>query len=368
MAKRTAQACQTCGAEIYFEGICYKCRAEKKRQEYLALNEMEIKSRIQVICERAEELDKFEDIYDDFISLFCFRGIEAAPVARAAAAKNIYYPDMIYYNAAPDTRDLLIERLVSTADSGEANHILCCLAMIGDDVVRQKFIELDTNPLPWREKLYLDPTAYAMGGGWTVDKAGNKEPLVYDTCYQLVAGNKNDDKAVELCKPRAGETCEKCGCQVMDMLSLDGRDERLAFLETDGVVKAVACPNCATMSEGIFCRYTLDGDSQIIKNDSFAEENYFDADAIKDLAANSYVLDRQPSPIFYGCGDDVVNTVGGRANWVQDFAHLNCPECGKHMKYFAQLQWDTVFDSAEGTLYFELCRDCRIIGMLHQQT
>ena len=45
-----------------------------------------------------------------------------------------------------------------------------------------------------------------------------------------------------------------------------------------------------------------------------------------------------------------------------------CPHCGKPMKYLAQIQWDMVFDCAEGTLYVEFCPDCHIVSMLHQQT
>ena len=45
-----------------------------------------------------------------------------------------------------------------------------------------------------------------------------------------------------------------------------------------------------------------------------------------------------------------------------------CPDCGKPMKYLAQIQWDTVLDGTEGTLYIEVCPDCRIVSMEHQQT
>ena len=48
--------------------------------------------------------------------------------------------------------------------------------------------------------------------------------------------------------------------------------------------------------------------------------------------------------------------------------NYTCPGCGKPMKYLAQIQWDTVFDCAEGTLYVEFCPDCQIVSMRHQQT
>ena len=38
------------------------------------------------------------------------------------------------------------------------------------------------------------------------------------------------------------------------------------------------------------------------------------------------------------------------------------------MKYLAQIHWDTIEDCAEGTLFIEICPDCKIITMFHQQT
>ena len=38
------------------------------------------------------------------------------------------------------------------------------------------------------------------------------------------------------------------------------------------------------------------------------------------------------------------------------------------LKNLVALQWDTVFDCAEGTLYVECCPDCQIVSMQHQQT
>jgi len=43
------------------------------------------------------------------------------------------------------------------------------------------------------------------------------------------------------------------------------------------------------------------------------------------------------------------------------------PRSKNPMKDLAQIQWDTVFDRAEGTVYIEFCPDCRIVFMQHQQ-
>ena len=45
-----------------------------------------------------------------------------------------------------------------------------------------------------------------------------------------------------------------------------------------------------------------------------------------------------------------------------------CLHCGKPMKYLAQIQGDTVFDRAEGTLYVEFCPDCQLVSMRPPQT
>lgn len=45
-----------------------------------------------------------------------------------------------------------------------------------------------------------------------------------------------------------------------------------------------------------------------------------------------------------------------------------CPDCGKPLKYLAQIQWDTIMDYMEGNAYIEICRDRKILALLHQQT
>ena len=88
----------------------------------------------------------------------------------------------------------------------------------------------------------------------------------------------------------------------------------------------------------------------------------------KVLTENPFVLGKAPVPLFYGSACEDVNTVGGFANWVQDAEYTTCPHCDKPMKYLAQIQWDTVMDGTEGTLYIEFCPECQIVSMQHQQT
>lgn len=160
---------------------------------------------------------------------------------------------------------------------------------------------------------------------------------------------------------------------MVDMLVLDGRDERLKFLGLNGILTAACCPNCVGfLKEPAFNRFTLDGGVEIVPSELFDGAGKMDCyvreEDYKALTENSFVLGKTPVPLFYGAACEDVNTIGGFANWVQDWEYTACPHCGKPMKYLAQIQWDTLMDGTEGTLYVEFCPDCQIVSMQHQQT
>jgi len=183
-------------------------------------------------------------------------------------------------------------------------------------------------------------------------------------------GDKSKDNAAVIGRLRQ-DTCPHCSCQLVDMLVLDGRDERLIFLGMDGIFTATCCPNCCCYTEAVFSRFTLDGGSTPIFPYNELEdemENDMDEDVMKELLSNTYILGETPVPLFYGVGSEDINTIGGFASWVQDWQYIACPDCSKPMKYVAQIQWDTVMDYSEGTLYIEVCPDCSIASMHHQQT
>ena len=50
--------CPICNREIGYEGICWKCRAEKERKEALGLTHEQIKERQEYIVEHIQELGK----------------------------------------------------------------------------------------------------------------------------------------------------------------------------------------------------------------------------------------------------------------------------------------------------------------------
>lgn len=86
------------------------------------------------------------------------------------------------------------------------------------------------------------------------------------------------------------------------------------------------------------------------------------------MDANHYVLDKQSTTPYRSYGGARIPTIGGLAEWIQDWTYMECPDCKKKMKYLASIPWESISGGFEGTLYIEICTDCKIVKVLHQQT
>ena len=365
--------CPVCGTPLGYQGLCWKCKCDQERGAALAWTPEQIAEKQQNLARNIRRLRDFKDPEcTDFWQLLGYRDAITPEIQRAALAAEVFWPCELYYRAPADVRDGLIAALLETDSAHEAGNLMSCLAFQGDDKALETLLELERDPRPWRKGLYVDPSVYAQIGGWTFDREGRRMQLNFDACYPMVKGAPGEASPVRIGRPRA-DACPHCGGKMVDMLVLDGRDERLRFLGLDGILTAACCPNCVGfLKTPAFNRFTLDGGVEVFPSELFdgAEQMdcYVSPEDYKALAENPFVLDRVPVPLFYGCASEDVNTIGGFANWVQDAEYTACPHCGKPMKYLAQIQWDTVFDCAEGTLYIEFCPECQIASMQHQQT
>ncbi len=369
--ERKPQKCKQCGREIYFEGICADCRAENEKIEILTLTEDEITVKIGQICDELEKIGDLDKERHIFIKLVDYRDINTKEIAETAFKKDVFYPCELYKDASDEIVKSMIELIKKDdIDAGIAGHLLLCLAAAGGDEVFQTFLELEHNPREWRKKLYVNPSFYASYGGWSYDKDGNFVEINFDKCYPMVKGTLEEKRNSPVkIGVKTDEKCIKCGCTIVNLMEIDGRDARLEFLGIDGIVKAKCCPNCFEFSDGDFCRYTINGESEIIfGKDSFRSEDYLCESGVEELSSNTYVLGNKPVPLRYAADWNGGSSVGGFAFWIQDCEIKMCPDCGKPMKYIAQIQWDTVIDGMEGNAYIEICKGCKIMVMLHQQT
>ena len=354
--------CPDCGTELGYEGLCWRCRTAALRRAAAAWTPAEIATKEQEI------IAQIDDVPDDFWYLLCREDSVAPAIPRAALAARSFWPPALYYHAPADVRDGLIAALMETEAAQEANELMMCLGMQGDDRALAALHALERAPRPWRGQLYVNPSVYAQCGGWTFDREGRRRTLNFDTCYPIVhaaSAEELDRSPVRIARPRE-EHCPHCGCRMADMLVLDGRDARLQFLGIDGILTATCCPNCVAYAEPMLSRYTLDGGSTVLPYENADPTAYMEElDTIFD---NDLILGASPVPRFYGAFFDDVCTLGGFALWEQDWSYTTCPDCGQPMKYLMQIRWNELADYMEGTLYIEFCPACQVVSMQHQQT
>ena len=192
-----AHPCPKCGENtIYFDGICHSCSQKQRRDEILNLSADEVEAMILKIADRIDEIEKWDEIYNDFWALFSLRDIHDPRIARAAAAAEIYCPPELYFGAPKDVRDALVRKLASLQDNAKntLNDLLCALAWQGDEQTTQLFYELYQNPRPWRQKLYAGTEIYAQIGGWSFDRMGERKSLVFDKCLAVVRARDGAEK------------------------------------------------------------------------------------------------------------------------------------------------------------------------------
>ena len=192
-----AHLCSKCGENrIYFDGICHSCSQRQRRDEILNLSADEVEAMILKIADRIGEIEKWDEIYNDFWALFSLRDIHDPRIARAAVAAEIYCPPELYFGAPKDVRDALVRKLASLQDNAKntLNDLLCALAWQGDEQTTQLFYELYQNPKPWRQKLYAGTEIYAQIGGWSFNQRGERKSLVFDKCLAVVRAKDGEEK------------------------------------------------------------------------------------------------------------------------------------------------------------------------------
>lgn len=376
-----AHLCPKCGENtIYFDGICHSCSQRQRRDEILNLSADEVEAMILKITDRIDEIEKWDEICNDFWALFSLLDIHDPRIARAAAAKEIYYPPELYFGAPDDVKYALIAKLNSLEDNSKnvLNHLLCALAWQGGEQTAELFYELYKNPRPWRKKLYVGTEFYAKIGGWTFDETGERKSLVFDKCLTAVRikdgeiasqdanlnPNQNADESVQIGEP-TGQKCEFCGCEILDMLRLKASDPRLAFLNLKHDAIFRCCPTCVG-SVRYFCKRGPDGEIELSHDGEGFDESYFSQQDLARLCGMKFKLGGEVSP-FYGCFSELDTTVGGYPQWVQDAEYLTCPSCDGTMKHLAQIPFGEMIQG-EGVIYVQICQKCEVLGGCFQCT
>ena len=317
----------------------------------------------ELIKKALEELIENEDT-DLYMELLQQMDIHEPAFAEAALKKEIFYPALLYKDASTKVRDELIHRLdkelsEEEIDTLDINGMLLALSAIGDERVVETFQRWEKNPPKWREKVYVGPMGYATEGGWCIEN-GTKKNLSFDVCY-AIEKQENYEEDQSVYGGLSEEKCPYCESKYVDISSLDGTDERFSFLGVNGKLKIKTCLSCICYGGFIFCKYDENGESKIV----YQEDGYGDELEDEDLELEAdFVISQKPvSP--YHCAECEESAIGGVAQFVDDASYAICPECGKRMKHFAQLGEEY---TGCGTIYVQICPECRIAATSFQQT
>ncbi len=370
-------ACKQCARELIVyvmkDGFCPSCYDENLEKLCISMTDEEIEV---AILEIASEIkikgeDEFEYSEKDqlFKKLLRLRDINTSYLSMVAFENEVFSPMQLYKDCDDDIVDKMIDILKNdNTPSFVASGILCCLAVRGGEKVFKAFVELENNLPKWREGLHVNPSYYANMGGWTFDKEGNFIKTMFDKCYPLVKGTLEEkEKSPVKMGLVTDEVCEHCGTPIVELLKIDAKDERLEFLGIDGIITAKCCHYCMAYSENTLNRFTLDGGSEIIKTKG-SDCAYNSNKEIEAFSANTYIMAEQPVPLQFPNDWEGGCAVGGYGFWVNDCEIIDCPDCGKPMKYLGQIQWEVVVDTMEGFASIEVCSDCKIVSIQHQQS
>ena len=152
-------------------------------------------------------------------------------------ARGIFYPGTLYLGARAEARDKLIARVErrwwrfeSGRNGFTIDHLLQCLAWIGDDVICSLFDG-------WRRRgtsftgLFVPPWHYANEAGWELDETGRRRDLISKAAYALVPTGEVGLAGRALDVVTAHDSaCGWCSRELTTLFDCDLRDARVASI------------------------------------------------------------------------------------------------------------------------------------------
>lgn len=298
---------------------------------------------------------------DVLLHLACLTDGALAGVHADLAACGVVYPGVLYRGAGPDARDLLLRGI-----EVNPNHILQCLAWIGDEDVQRQFKAWVADPPGWTENLFW-LSGYTLCAGWELGSELRQRMLYLDRGRRLVGATSGEASAsLKTFTPRE-DVCPWCRDRLVTILALDLSDPGFAFLGLPG--GRIDIPTCVRCSA--YGTVLADVDFQGKSNWSAGNRkpDYLDTEAEWErFPPNRLVPGEWMQTVCEGELLSGGSRLGGLPFWDQDPEYPLCPGCERHMPFLAQLDMADIEEIGEGNYYVFLCRDCGIAATGYQQT
>ena len=333
-------------------------------KHYAALSSKEIDSYIDLFIADGEDIDDRIDCLL-YLALFSHTCGKTLPdkLYRFLIDNEVFYYGEIYLRTDEKFADELIDAL-GTVDNEETyrlsiNHILCALAAMPYKRTNDFFIESSHHPLPiWARKLHILPKDYAKAGGWETTDGGFPR-LLFDnavTSFEKCA----KEKTSELVPVKIlGEVCGICG-------------EPLTLVFA-GEQKLATCMHCSCY-QTIYMKIE---DNMVrwhksnILGDFFTKHPKYIKDAHGAAGRMAYGLrpSKEKRLAMWTANQFVeisLTQIGGMPTAVNDIEYPQCLDCGKTMRFAAQLAMDDFDD--EGIYYFYTCDICGVTAANYDQS
>ena len=374
-----------------------------------------------------DENDEYEQI---LLHLMCLKNIELNDFLKVLINDGNIHESSLFKNASDEIAELLIEKLNDNENRLIINHILLCLAMIGNERVVKLFDSWKKNEPEFAEKLYCKPFNYSYEGGWMIDENGNRKNLYYEKSYGVKKGTVPDNTPVNFyvdkdnkfessakldkeelntnrytdkelvdnlctendesnsnkenlnCKNKECATsnrciddnkCGWCGRNLTSLFTIDLHNEDMKFLGFEGdKLNISTCIDCVCY-DNVYTDIDTDGNAYWSRYNAEADnsDDYEEDEELEECEDNKLYLDINAKSDNYASNQflDVRFTkIGGMPAWIQDSAYPKCPQCGEEMKFIGQVSGEDIRDYAEGIYYGFVCKKCMIAATSYQQT
>lgn len=315
-----------------------------------------------VECLRRDEVDQAENIA---LCLVCLRDGDVRRLIDALVARERFYPGLVFRDASWAVRDGLIARL----DHDEANrdHLLKCLAWIGDDRVVALFARWRWRAPAWAAGLHVAPEDYAVTAGWELGPDRARRDLFRRECHALVPRTDEASATVGVIEP-APEKCPWCGRHLVFLFRLEAGDLIVPWM-TSGALAIPTCSACACYGPV----YGRTDRRQPAWHPANAKPRYLpdDASAWDELPAGRLMLSHQRRLPYHAASWFVptrFSQLGGHPTWIQHADYPQCPDCRRRMVFFGQISVEDVEELAEGIYYAFVCPPCQSSATVYQQS
>jgi hypothetical protein len=277
---------------------------------------------------------------------------------------GIFFHGEIYLRAHEKFAEELIAMLDRANGARDAlvsvGHVLYALAMIPCRRTNDFLMASSRVPLPvWAGKLRAPPQDYARDGGWETTADGPRR-LYSEEVTAFTRCEKSKTSPLVPLTPLT-EVCRFCGQPLT-----------LVF---DGERKLATCMHCACY-QTVFVK---SGKSGVLWHKANAPGEFFrqnpeymacDEDITALFAYGLRPSAEKRTAIWAAnwCAEISYTQIGGLPTAINDIDYPQCPDCGKTMRFAAQLSMDDIEEYGEGLYYFFVCEDCGTAAANYDQT